>query len=53
MRGYAVIAAVVALLATVPLITASNVVLNFMVVVLPIALADQAWNVLGGCGEHA
>ena len=50
MRGYAIIAAVVALLATVPLITTSNVVLNFMVVVLLIALVGQGWNVLGGYG---
>ena len=52
MRGYAVIAAVVALLATVPLVTASNVVLNFMVVVLLIALVRPCWNVLGGYGAH-
>jgi branched-chain amino acid transport system permease protein len=50
MRGYAFIAAIVALLAAVPLVTASNVVLNFMVVVLLIALVGQGWNVLGGYG---
>src|SRR3954471_8758283 len=50
MRGYAPIAAVVALLATVPLLTSSNVVLNFMVVALLIALVGQGWNVLGGYG---
>ena len=50
MRGYAIIAAVVALLATVPLLTTSNVVLNFMVVALLIALVGQGWNVLGGYG---
>jgi branched-chain amino acid transport system permease protein len=50
MRSYATIAAVVALLACVPLLTASNVVLNFMVVALLIALVGQGWNVLGGYG---
>jgi branched-chain amino acid transport system permease protein len=50
MRSYAVIALVVALLALVPFITASNVVLNFMVVALLIALVGQGWNVLGGYG---
>src|SRR3954467_8386593 len=50
MRAYAPIALVVALLATVPLLTSSNVVLNFMVVVLLIALVGQGWNVLGGYG---
>ena len=50
MRGYALILLVVALLATVPLITTSNVVLNFMVVALLIALVGQGWNVLGGYG---
>jgi branched-chain amino acid transport system permease protein len=44
------IALVVALLACVPLLTASNVVLNFMVVALLIALVGQGWNVLGGYG---
>ena len=41
---------VVALLAAVPLLTSSNVVLNFMVVALLIALVGQGWNVLGGYG---
>src|SRR3954470_2091233 len=50
MKGYAAIAVVVALLACVPLLTASNVVLNFMVVALLIALVGQGWNVLGGYG---
>jgi branched-chain amino acid transport system permease protein len=50
MRAYAPIALVVALLATVPLLTSSNVVLNFMVVALLIALVGQGWNVLGGYG---
>ena len=50
MRGYALILLVVALLATVPLLTTSNVVLNFMVVALLIALVGQGWNVLGGYG---
>jgi branched-chain amino acid transport system permease protein len=41
---------VVAVLASVPLITASNVVLNFLVVALLIALVGQGWNLLGGYG---
>ena len=40
----------VALLAAVPLITASNVVLNFLVVALLTALVGQGWNLLGGYG---
>jgi branched-chain amino acid transport system permease protein len=39
-----------AILATVPLLTSSNVVLNFMVVALLIALVGQGWNLLGGYG---
>ena len=50
MKGLAPILMVVALLAAVPLITASNVVLNFLVVALLIALAGQGWNLLGGYG---
>jgi branched-chain amino acid transport system permease protein len=34
----------------VPLITSSNVVLNFMVMALLIALVGQGWNLLGGYG---
>jgi len=41
---------VVAVLATVPLLTTSNVVLNFLTVALLIALVGQGWNVLGGYG---
>jgi branched-chain amino acid transport system permease protein len=44
------IGVVIALLAAVPLFTASNVVLNFLVVALLIALVGQGWNVLGGYG---
>ena len=40
----------VAALAAVPLIVQSNVVLNFLVVALLIALAGQGWNILGGYG---
>ncbi len=50
MKSYGTIALVVAALACVPLVTASNVVLNFMVVALLIALVGQGWNVLGGYG---
>jgi branched-chain amino acid transport system permease protein len=52
MRGPSIryIVLVIALLAMVPLLTASNVVLNFLVVALLIALVGQGWNVLGGYG---
>lgn len=50
MKGLAPIVAVTALLALVPFITASNVVLNFLVMALLIALAGQGWNILGGYG---
>jgi branched-chain amino acid transport system permease protein len=50
MRALASIAVVVALLAAVPLVTASNVVLNFLVVALLTALVGQGWNLLGGYG---
>ena len=50
MKGYVGIALAVGLLALVPLLTSSNVVLNFMVVALLIALVGQGWNVLGGYG---
>jgi len=49
-KTYGAIGLVVALLACVPLLTASNVVLNFMVVALLIALVGQGWNILGGYG---
>ncbi len=39
-----------ALLAAVPLVTASNVVLNFLAFALLIALVGQGWNLLGGYG---
>jgi branched-chain amino acid transport system permease protein len=50
MSGAMAAAAVVAFLAAVPLLTASNVVLNFLIVTLMIALVGQGWNVLGGYG---
>ena len=40
----------VALLAAVPVFTTSNVVLNFLVMALLIALVGQGWNLLGGYG---
>jgi branched-chain amino acid transport system permease protein len=49
-KGLAPILAAMALLAAVPLFTASNVVLNFLVVALLIALVGQGWNLLGGYG---
>ena len=48
MKSTAPILIAVALLATVPLISSSNVVLNFLVMALLIALAGQGWNLLGG-----
>ena len=47
---FAYFTVIVASLAVVPLFVQSNVVLNFMVVGLLIALAGQGWNVLGGYG---
>lgn len=41
---------VIAVLALVPFLTQSNVVLNFLVIALLIALVGQGWNVLGGYG---
>jgi branched-chain amino acid transport system permease protein len=49
-KGLLPIVIVVAALAAVPLIVHSNVVLNFLVVTLMIALAGQGWNILGGYG---
>jgi branched-chain amino acid transport system permease protein len=49
-RSYLTIAVAVALLAAVPFVTASNAVLNFLVMALLIALAGQGWNLLGGYG---
>jgi branched-chain amino acid transport system permease protein len=50
MKAFLPIAAVIAVLAAVPLVVHSNVVLNFLVVTLMIALAGQGWNILGGYG---
>ena len=50
MKRLGIILGVVAVLACVPLVTTSNVVLNFLVVALLIALVGQGWNVLGGYG---
>jgi branched-chain amino acid transport system permease protein len=44
------IAIAVALLAMLPVLTTSNVVLNFLIAALLIALVGQGWNVLGGYG---
>jgi branched-chain amino acid transport system permease protein len=44
------ILAAVAVLALVPVMTSSNLVLNFLVAALLIALVGQGWNVLGGYG---
>jgi branched-chain amino acid transport system permease protein len=49
-KSYWPIIAVVLLLAVVPFVTTSNVVLNFLVTTLLIALVGQGWNLLGGYG---
>jgi branched-chain amino acid transport system permease protein len=49
-RAFLPIVVAVALLAAVPLVTASNVVFNFLVFALLIALVGQGWNLLGGYG---
>jgi branched-chain amino acid transport system permease protein len=49
-RTTAPIFVAVVLLAAVPFVTTSNVVLNFLVMALLIAVVGQGWNVLGGYG---
>jgi branched-chain amino acid transport system permease protein len=49
-KAYLPIFVVVALLAIVPFVASSNVVLNFLITTLLIALAGQGWNLLGGYG---
>jgi branched-chain amino acid transport system permease protein len=49
-RAYLVIAAVIAVLAALPLLTSSNVTLNFLTFALIITLAAQGWNLLAGYG---
>src|SRR5215472_15907153 len=50
MRSFLPIAAVLGVLAVVPLVVHSNVTLNFLVVALMIALVGQGWKILGGYG---
>ena len=50
MKSYWPIALVGVLLAIVPLVTTSNVVLNFLITTLLIALVGQGWNLLDGYG---
>jgi branched-chain amino acid transport system permease protein len=50
MKAFLPIVIVVGVLAAVPLVVQSNVVLNFLIVALMIALAGQGWNILGGYG---
>ena len=50
MKGLLPIIIVVAALAAVPFVVHSNVVLNFLIVALVIALAGAGWNILGGYG---
>src|SRR6476660_10391901 len=50
MKAFLPIIVVVAALSAVPLVVHSNVVLNFLIVTLLIALAGQGWNILGGYG---
>jgi branched-chain amino acid transport system permease protein len=49
-RNLTPILSAVALLAMVPLVITSPVVLNFLVIALLIALVGQGWNLLGGYG---
>jgi len=49
MRSWLIVA-VVAALAAVPALTSADVVLNFMVGALIVALSAQGWNLLGGFG---
>jgi branched-chain amino acid transport system permease protein len=49
-KALAPIPLALALLAMVPVLTTSNVVLNSLIVALLIALVGQGWNVLGGYG---
>jgi branched-chain amino acid transport system permease protein len=50
MKSFMPIVIVVAVFAAVPLVVQSNALLNFLVVMLMIALAGQGWNILGGYG---
>jgi len=50
MRGYLSVVLVLAVLAALPFVVTSNVVLNFVVFVLIITLTAQGWNLLGGVG---
>jgi branched-chain amino acid transport system permease protein len=50
MRALVPLVVLLAALAAVPLFTSSNVVLNFLVTTLLIALVGQGWNLLGGYG---
>ena len=50
MKTYWPIILVVVVLAIVPFLTTSNVVLNFLITTLLIALVGQGWNLLGGYG---
>jgi branched-chain amino acid transport system permease protein len=50
MRRFAPALIVIALLGTVPLITSSDGVLNFLIIALLVALVGQGWNLLGGYG---
>ena len=52
-RGYLPILLVLAVLAGLPLLVSSNVVLNFVVFVLIITVAAQGWNLLGGVGGQS
>jgi branched-chain amino acid transport system permease protein len=50
MRATAPILSGIALLACVPLVASSSLVLDFLIMTLLLALLGQAWNVLGGYG---
>jgi branched-chain amino acid transport system permease protein len=50
LKPYAMIALVAVLFASLPLLSASNQLINFMVFALIVTLAAQGWNILGGYG---
>lgn len=52
-RGYLPIALILVVLAALPLVVTSNVILNFVVFVLIITLVAQGWNLLGGTGGQS
>jgi branched-chain amino acid transport system permease protein len=50
MKALTPVVAVIAAMACIPFLGASNVTLNFLIVALLVTLAGQGWNILGGYG---